>query len=48
VRPAYLPITSAVLAVIATLLGLTGVIGDGDALLILGLATVLAVLGLRE
>lgn len=45
---AYLPISAAVLAVTATILGLTDVIQDADAIEVLGLAIVLAVLGLRE
>jgi hypothetical protein len=48
VRPAYLPISAAVLASIAVILGITDVVDDADAIELLGLAIVLAVLGLRE
>ena len=47
-RLAYLPIAAAILAVASTVLGIADVIGDSDAGLLLGLAIVLAILGLRE
>ena len=47
-RPAYLPIAAAILAVTSTALGISDVIGDSDAGLLLGLSIVLAILGLRE
>jgi hypothetical protein len=48
VRPAYLPIAAAVLAVTSAALGILDVIGDADAIELLGVSIVLAILGLRE
>lgn len=47
-RFAYLTISAAILALGAALLGLLDVITDADAILVLGLAVVLAVIGTRE
>ena len=47
-RPAYLTITAATLAVLAAIAGITDVVGDSDAALAIGLAIVLAIIGQRE